>query len=102
MFGYNDLLLHPCVSSTLVSHGDKVFHYPLSASYSCLFMPHKGMSAGCSGITAQRVLQLHVCPNKTLGVGFLSGKKKKLDRQTLVTESLHVTEALPGRNDFWI
>lgn len=48
VFGYNELLvLHLCVSSTLVNHGDKVFHYPPTASYSCLFKPHKGMSAGC-------------------------------------------------------
>lgn len=75
MFGYNEMLLHLCVSSTLVNHGDKVFHYPPTASYSCLFKPHKGMSAGCSGIPAQRALQLHGCPNKTLGVGFFTGKE---------------------------
>ena len=38
LFGYNELLLHLCVSSTLVNHGDKVFHYPPTASYSCLFL----------------------------------------------------------------
>lgn len=34
VLGYNDLLLHLCVSSTLVNHGDKVFHYPPTASNS--------------------------------------------------------------------
>lgn len=93
--GYNELLLHLCVSSTLVNHGDKVFHYPPTASYSCLFKPHKGMSAGCSGMPAQRVLQLRGHPNKILGVGFLPGKEAWPVHP-------HVTEALPGRDGFWI
>lgn len=95
VFGYNDFLLHPCVSSTFVNHRDKVFHYPPTASYSCLFKPHKGMSAGCSGIPAQRILRLHVCPNKRLRVGFLPGLKKK---KSLTSKCLCVTEALLGRN----
>lgn len=31
VFGYNELLLHLSVSSSLVNHGDKVFHYPPTA-----------------------------------------------------------------------
>lgn len=39
---------------------------------------------------------MHGCPNKTLGVGFLTGK------EAWPAQSLHVTEDLPGGDDSWI
>lgn len=74
--GYNELLLHLSVSSTLVNHGDKVFHYPPTASHSCLFKPCRGLTAGCRRIPAQRALLSMDTIIKHCWLGFFTIEKK--------------------------
>lgn len=54
--GYNDVFPRPCLSSTLVVH--RVQEFSLSThykSFSCLFMPHKGMRAAAPGLQLRQV-----------------------------------------------
>lgn len=83
LFGYNDLLLHLCVSSTLVSHGDMVFHYPPTASYSCLFKPCKRDE--CRRAVGSLLRGLSSCVDAVIRHWeWVFSLEKKLDQSTLM------------------